>query len=195
MTFSLPQLGQLTTALARSVRVSVISKPFSQLSHLNSYRGMAPPVNSARPASSRPLPSPVRTTSSGGPQFSQKRSASMASRRLPLEHSALASLDDAFAARRVVLLGVATGARRTPPVLTARDGSIPNGETASQARRIDTTVSSPALRLRLADRLQRDPRLEGRHEAFHVSQAPGHPTSAERGSTLERKGSCSWGAR
>src|SRR2546425_13262759 len=42
VTFSLPQLGHLTFRLARSARVSVTSKPFSQLSHMNSYLGMRP---------------------------------------------------------------------------------------------------------------------------------------------------------
>src|SRR5262245_5602270 len=40
MTFSLPHLGHLIFALARSVMVSVASNSFSQLSHRNSYRGI-----------------------------------------------------------------------------------------------------------------------------------------------------------
>src|SRR5262245_53471531 len=40
MTFSLPHLGHLIFALARSVMVSVASNSLSQLSHRNSYRGI-----------------------------------------------------------------------------------------------------------------------------------------------------------
>src|SRR5215472_10565655 len=40
MTFSLPHLGHLIFALARSVMVSVASNSVSQLSHRNSYRGI-----------------------------------------------------------------------------------------------------------------------------------------------------------
>src|SRR5215470_15618540 len=40
MTFSLPHLGHLIFALARSVMVSVASNSFLQLSHRNSYRGI-----------------------------------------------------------------------------------------------------------------------------------------------------------
>src|SRR5215467_4205273 len=40
MIFSLPHLGHLIFALARSVMVSVASNSFLQLSHRNSYRGI-----------------------------------------------------------------------------------------------------------------------------------------------------------
>src|SRR5262252_6949426 len=52
MTFSLPHLGHLIFALARSVMVSVASNSFSQLSHRNSYRGIN---SSSQLASARPV--------------------------------------------------------------------------------------------------------------------------------------------